>query len=405
MSRKKILLGGVPFGCNNIGDEAILSMVVNIVKDVCPEASITVSTGCPVSTSKLLDVDTCPLFGFDGTDNYRRDFEAELQNVDTYIWSGATGLSDYPDVSLDLLEIAQGMGKQTIVFCTGMNDSLNPAHFKLLAGKKYQLFSSMTSVLRGKFDFVDVFEKLKESRLRLRLKKVLDRCDLIISRDCQSRDQLMRSHLAKNPVVAADPAIALPLVEPTEKLWGQALMEFVRSPDVLLGVCISSQQNLLQADEFAHWLDHIVARKNARIVFIPMNPLTDFEVMANIRGTMVHKSSTIIARGTDSPEAVAGLAAKMNVIISSRLHLIIFASISATPCIGIGRGSKVNNFLSEFGQQVAGSTDNIHFDEMEYELDHLLGETQSYKEKAFIARERMLYRLGVAKRELGSVLS
>ena len=41
----KILLGGVPFGCDNIGDEAILASVIGLVRGICRDAELVVSTG------------------------------------------------------------------------------------------------------------------------------------------------------------------------------------------------------------------------------------------------------------------------------------------------------------------------------------------------------------------------
>ena len=40
----KILLGGVPFGSGNIGDEAILGCVVNIFQRNFPDAELAVAT-------------------------------------------------------------------------------------------------------------------------------------------------------------------------------------------------------------------------------------------------------------------------------------------------------------------------------------------------------------------------
>ncbi|KZZ60735.1 hypothetical protein A3760_26630 [Oleiphilus sp. HI0122] len=175
-------------------------------------------------------------------------------------------------------------------------------------------------------------------------------------------------------------------------------MEVLESGSKLIGVCISSQQKINQLDAFASWLDGLVDTYQAKIVFIPMNPITDFKLMSQIREAMFHRSQSIIASGSVKPSSVAGLASKMDVVISSRLHLLIFAAISSTPCIGIGRGSKVTNFLSEFGFCTAGDTDNIKFEYLEKEVRKILLEKDAYKEVADLVRESMLIRLehGVA---------
>jgi len=406
MSTTKILLGGVPFGCNNIGDEAILERIVDIVRSVCPEADITVSTGDPINTAQLLSVKTCALHsGFSENEKDDISFLAALSTVDIFIWSGATGLSDYPDTSLSCLLAAQKRGLKTVVFCTGMNDTLNPAHFTLSNGLKLTLLTTLNKILASKIDFVRTYELRKECKLRQQLKVVLDNCDLVINRDEQSKAQLMRSNLETPPLVAADPAITLPLQAPNGTIWGDKMMSTLNTNAKLIGVCISSQQQITENMPFARWLDEISTHYDANIVFIPMNPITDFEAMADIRNKMFNKDKTIIAQGSTDPRAVAGLAEKMDVIISSRLHLLIFASISDTPCIGIGRGSKVSNFLSEFGFCTAGTTEKIKFDHLSKELEKLCNEKIIYQEVSRLVRLRMHARLNKGIEALSHIIN
>ncbi|NRB42713.1 MAG: polysaccharide pyruvyl transferase family protein [Pseudomonadales bacterium] len=405
MTQINVLLGGVPFGCNNIGDEAILARIVDIVRQISPLACITVCTRDQQNTAQLLGVKTCALYGFDQGPGYLEAFISVLKQTDVYIWSGATGLSDYPQVGLDCLSLAQQCRVKTVVFCTGMNDTLNPAHFKLQGGKKLALFAALNALCFNQIDFIKTYDIYKEAHLRRRLKPVLDACDLVVNRDEQSRDQVMRSKLERQPMVAADPAITLTLTKPTEAIWGTSMMDFLQRHPQRLGICISSQQALVQEKEFIYWLDQVVAQKQLGIVFIPMNAITDFELMANLRESMLYKDSTIIASGSERPEAIAGLAGQMNAIISSRLHLLIFASISATPCIGIGRGSKVNNFLSQFGQFTAGTTQDIAFDELDTALNEVLGRPIWYRETAQAVRNSMLERLNVGIDALANVLA
>jgi len=127
--------------------------------------------------------------------------------------------------------------------------------------------------------------------------------------------------------------------------------------------------------------------------------------MNTLRDRLVNKEATIIATGNDRPEAVAGLASKMDVIISSRLHLLIFASISATPCVGIGRGSKIGNFLSEFGQDTAGTTDDISFEHMEKALVHAMKSTESFQLRSVSTRKKMLQRLNIGVNALSEVFN
>jgi len=51
------------------------------------------------------------------------------------------------------------------------------------------------------------------------------------------------------------------------------------------------------------------------------------------------------------------VAGRCRLIISSRLHLLLLASNANTPFLGLSRGSKIDNFLAEFGQRPIGSVE------------------------------------------------
>ena len=125
-SSPRILLGGVPFGRDNIGDEAILQCVVQLIRQTHPDASITASTDTPEDTAAKLGILTCPLFGFEPPGYDPKELTRVMASHDAFVWSGATGLSDYPDYALAVLEEAHRQAKPTAIFCCGMNDRLNP---------------------------------------------------------------------------------------------------------------------------------------------------------------------------------------------------------------------------------------------------------------------------------------
>ena len=99
----KILLGGVPLGCNNVGDEAIVTCVVKLLKSLFPNCELTVCTRERERTTQRLGVRTVPLYGF-GTEPRLAEFAKEVRRHDAFLWFGATGLSDYPETVLKLLD-------------------------------------------------------------------------------------------------------------------------------------------------------------------------------------------------------------------------------------------------------------------------------------------------------------
>ena len=333
----KILLGGIPLGCDNIGDEAIIASVVRMLKDSIPGVELTVATA-DEATAGLLGVKVVPPFGFAGCP--LDGFADEVRRHDAYVWCGATGLSDYPHVALDLLEMAQGAGVATFIWGVGMDDQLNPVFFKA-HGKRRMVLSL--------FGLVGWHERRLRERLRSRIASVLPRCKGVWLRDPQSA-AMLASMGYPNAAIAADTAILLPVpcspfpVPPTPPF------PVPRSP--LLGLCISTQRQVADLDGVRRMVAAVRA-SGAEIVGIPMNPKTDRALMEGL-GVECIKGTT--------PEAVMEAAAKCDVVLSSRLHLLILAANAGTPGLGIARGSKLANWLSNFGRTVEGDVANCDWD-------------------------------------------
>ena len=195
----KILLGGIPLGCDNIGDEAIIACVVKMLKESIPGVQLTVATADPATAGRL-GVSVAPLYGF--TPEYpvtHPSLATAFSRYDAYVWCGATGLSDYPHVGLGLLEVAQKAYVPTFVWGVGMDDELNPVFFKA-AGKRRTLLRL--------FGLVGCYERLLRARLRRRIAETLPRCKGVWLRDPQSA-AMLASMGFRYADVAADTAILL----------------------------------------------------------------------------------------------------------------------------------------------------------------------------------------------------
>ena len=338
----KILLGGIPLGCDNIGDEAIIACVVKMLKESIPGVELTVATADP-STAANLGVNVVPVFGF--LDVGFCGFAEEVRRHDAYVWCGATGLSDYPHVALELLEIAQREGVPTFVWGVGMDDELNPVFFKA-AGKRRALLRL--------FGLVGAYERFLRARLARRLARVLPRCRGVWLRDPQSA-AMLASMGFPGAGVAADSAILAgsdrSVASPKGNL-ARGSGALAASPT--LGLCISTQRQVVDLDGVRRLIAAVRAA-DARVLGIPMNVKTD--------RALLEKLGVECIPGT-TPEAVVEAAAGCDVVLSSRLHLLILAANAGTPGLGIARGSKLANWLSNFGQTVVGSVYDCNWDKV-----------------------------------------
>jgi polysaccharide pyruvyl transferase WcaK-like protein len=399
----KILLGGVPFGRDNVGDEAILECVIRIIRAACPAAAITVSTHTPAATAAKFGVETVQLFGFDPPFSQTL-MEERLAAADVFIWPGATGLSDYPEIPLAMLEIAHRAGTKTVVWGVGMNTEFNPYLYRILPGKRRTLLNLLSASTLRRIDFVRRREAQRENRVRAKIVEQLNLADLVMLRDPETLAAVHACGNVPRAIVGADSA---ELLEPAA--WENILLSrearaILESDARKVGLCISAQRQLVHEQALVEFLDRLVEQDH-RIVFLPMNHKTDAAVMERLQSRMKNRGGSVVVGGRREPGEILAIAGKLDMVISSRLHLLILASILHVPIIGISRGSKVDNFLAPFGHTSAGTVDECDFDHMQRELDRLIGFRAEFEIASTAVHEMLLQRLETAQARLATVLN
>ncbi len=365
----KILLGGIPLGCDNIGDEAILEGVAGMLKASLPGVELAVATR-DGSTAKRLGIATLPPYGFAGTPI--DGFAGALKGFDAYVWCGATGLSDYPHVALDLLEAAQKEGAATFVWGVGMDDELNPVFFKA-HGKKRLALSLLG--LRARY------ERLLEKRLAGRIAAILPKCKGVWLRDPESAARLARTGF-KGAKVAADSAILL--APPPKKVFAKPT----------LGLCISTQRQVADLDGVKDLVKKVRA-SGFGVIGIPMNPKTDRKLLDSLGVESIEG---------DTPEAVMAAAGGCRAVLSSRLHLLILAANSGTPPLGIARGSKLANWLANFGREVEGDVYSCDWAKVAQHAIAALEDSGDWEQTRAKAYDTLRARLEAARAEFIDLL-
>ena len=341
----KVLLGGIPLGCDNIGDEAIIACVVKMLKDSLPGVELTVATADPATAARL-GVAVVQPYGFAGCG--QEGFVETVRQHDAYVWCGATGLSDYPNVALDLLETAQRAGVATFIWGVGMDDELNPVFFKIYGMKR---------ALLSLFGLVGWYERRLVEKLRSRIAAILPRCRGIWLRDPQSARMLTTMGF-QGAGIAADTAILLGDSKPEprnpEPGTPNSKLETLNSKRPTLGLCISTQRQVADLEGLKKMIAAVRAA-GAQVLGIPMNTKTDRALLERLGVECI---------AGDTPEAVIEAAAGCSVVLSSRLHLLILAANVGTPILGIARGSKLANWLANFGRVVEGSVSDCDWEKV-----------------------------------------
>ena len=352
----KILLGGVPLGCDNIGDEAIIASVVTLLRKIVPDAELTVCTRDRENTARLLGVKTAPLYGFPPELDLRA-FEREARQHDVYIWFGATGLSDYPERGVGLLNAARKAGVQTVVWGVGMNSALNPVFYRA-AGKRLKLLRLMTRCSFSLVNWVEIYENFLLRRTQKHICEALGSCALVVLRDAESVSEVKKCGFM-HAVTGADTAILMQSAEPPLK----------PAPGQLrIGFCISAQSVVRNLDGVKElWRSLLAERPDFRLVLIPMNPVTDKNLMLELAAGL-EPADRIECLDSASPAVVQACAGQCHFVVTSRLHLLILASNAGVPGLGIERGSKIANWLKAFGRTPSGSVDDCDFSALKRQI-------------------------------------
>jgi polysaccharide pyruvyl transferase WcaK-like protein len=404
MTAPRILIGGVPFGCDNVGDEAILECIVGILRHDCPDARLSVSTNDGPATARKLGVETLELFGF-GPPYSRARMAAALRSHDVFIWGGATGLSDYPEIPLRMLQLARAAGRTTVLWGVGMNSELNPVWYTVLPGRRRTVLQWLSRCTGGRFDAVRAEEQRREGRARRRIYAELSQASLVVLRDEPSRREVQRcGGPLPQAIVGADSAL---LLEPTpleQVRLPEAARQFLAAPGRKIGLCVSAQREIRDRAGLVALLDRLVAGGDTRLVFVPMNPITDALLMRGLRDAMRQPERALVVEGRYEPGEILTVAGTLDVVAASRLHLLILASILHVPIIGISRGSKVDNFLEPFGLTSVGSVESCDFGRLEGEFRRLLDDRAGFERRSRQVRQELLTRLERARVRLREVL-
>jgi len=391
MPELKILLGGIPLGCDNIGDEAILGCFVGILRRVAPGASVTVCTAERKETAALLGIETAPLYGFK-REHSLSAFGRFVRNFDWYIWCGATGLSDYPAVAVGLLEAARKQKVPTIVWGVGMDSEPNPVFFRA-CGKKRALFRAAELLTLDRVPLIARYEAWLWNRMRQRIVAELGHCRFVMVRDPQTAEEL-RNCGFESVVVGADSAI----------LQRTGRIPPVKPGHVRIGFCVSAQRSIARCGELVSLWNLLTEQETIELVLIPMNPETDSELMKGLVAKMAHPKRAHLV-SVQRPNEVQGVAASCDVVVSSRLHLLILSANVKTPIIGIERGSKIRNFLAAFGLTPAGTVYECDFNAIVEGINSFLADSgEAFRAVAEQVRGEMLVRLETAEKQLEELL-
>ncbi len=343
---KRVFIFGY-YGFKNLGDEAILSSIVKMIKEQDSRVEISAlsyNVKYTESTHKIKGVSRNSIF----------DILNAIRNSDLVISGGGTLLQDTTSSRsliyyLAIINIAKLFKKPVLFFCNG-------------------------------------FGPIKKSFNKFLARKVTNKVDRIVLRDPKSKVVMEEMGITNPSDVTVDAAFYL------DGVGSKRIKEILENESIpvdkpIIGISVRpwsvGESFVSTMGKFADY----IANKGLTVVFIPMQPVKDDEVSEAIMGRMEKKS--YILKSQYTPEEVLGIIGALDILVAMRLHALIFAGIKEVPMIGLEYDPKVDAFLKMVSQRNGGKVEELDFLNLCIEFDNLWNKRAEEKEKLINIRENL----------------
>lgn len=326
MERTVLVTGYYGFG--NTGDEAILSALVEGLRQRVPSARLLVTSGDPGQTRQRYGVEALPW----------RDplsLSEGVRRSDLVVIGGGGLFQDYGGIEAGTLLTPRHGG---VTFYAG------PAILAALAYKPVALYGLG-------------FGPLSSPEARRIVRAVAGAATRLSVRDAASRALLGQIGVAESTIsVTADPAFLL-------------ACEHVRPEDILIGMGLEPKAPIVgvalrpwsRGAEPAAWepavaaaLDRFVERTGGTLLFVPFekSPWTDdddFALASRLRRRLSHPDRAAVLSGLLAPRDTASLLAGCDLVLGMRFHAAVFALTGGTPPVAIAYDPKVEALMTRAG--------------------------------------------------------
>jgi len=318
-----LIQGG--YGKRNTGDDALLLVIYNKVKEIVPNSRVVALCHFPDDISKRYQIEA---YHF-----------AEKKAI-------------YLLFKADMLIIGGGGIVNKINTFSGLKS------FRIFDPKgKYLFLTSLLMKLRGKkaVFYVVGITSIPDAGVRYLMKLVLPKADLIGVRDVMSLGLLKELKLDKGVILCHDPALNLPAAPESDAIELLANYNVNIKNDELIGINVRQVQNeetnQKTIKEMVLLVDKLTESNNRiKIIFFPigMHPTKPLEndliIGRQIAKNIKNKERFILLDEYYSPMLTKALLGKMKILILSRLHSLILSCEYKIPTIIITYDDKVTQF-------------------------------------------------------------
>ena len=329
--RDGVILCGA-YGRDNAGDEAILKAILTEMRAIDPDMPLWVMTRKPKFTRLTYRANAVYTFNVPA-------FCAKMRRCNLYINGGGSLIQDVTSrrslwFYLYTLSAARRMGCRVMMYGCGIGPVRYPENRKLAA-------------------------------------RIINRSvDAITLRDSSSREELKSMGVTVPSTLAADPTVILPSAP------GSVADGLLESAGLhpgegqrYLGITVRPWPGFeAKAPVFAAAADYAYGTYGLIPVFIPIEPKLDVNAAQQVASRLKSAPCAILP-GSASAENVISLFSRMEVVLSMRLHALVFAAGHGVPLVGAVYDPKVSSFLDAAGQDLYTPLDELTEDILRSHLD------------------------------------
>lgn len=351
-----ILIAGY-HGFGNCGDEAILRAMVTSFRGMADDIAIMALSNDPDFTKNEYDIKAVQRFNI-------REVLGAVRRCDILVLGGGTLLQD-------------GTSTRSLMYY------LSLIRVAELCGKRVMLYANGIGPVDGRFN-------------RRLMRSVLKRADCITLREKLSSNDLKNIGVKNdNTVVTADAAFRL---EGTDEERAEELLKKAGSselPERRIGVSVREWNKARYGDDYCGKIAEAcdkMSEKGYEVIFIPMQYPSDIAVSERIAGMM--KTRSCVLKAKCRPEEILGIIGRCGVMLSMRLHALIFAAVKNIPMAGIIYDPKIEYYLKELVMPCCGDVrrDMLDSSRIESVLEDIFENMDLYKkvlsERADIMKDR-----------------
>ena len=308
------------YGMGNAGDDAILEAIVGEMREIEPFMPITALSRRPKETRMKYSINCVHMFDVPA-------FHKAMRKTKLYLSGGGSLIQNVTSrrslwYYLYTISTAKKLNNSVMMYGCGIGP-------------------------------------IVDSRDEKKIRRVLNGAvDVITLREAYSLSELKRLGVTEPElIVSSDPALSLPAA--SDDMVRAELSKYGIEPEgEYLCFSVRAWDNFEQkAQEFAEVADYATEKLGLTPVFILINHLEDGAATAAVCKLMKTKAA-IITEPMDSALTI-GVLAKMKIVVSMRLHGLIFAASQGVPIVGVSYDPKVSAFLDSVGDQNCIQLENL----------------------------------------------